>query len=58
MASPTVGTPPMIPVSIVREIAAYAGDTSKFVPPAVQLHIERLVVMRRLSAGRGGKDAR
>ena len=44
--------------SIVREIAAYAGDTSKFVPPAVQLHIERLVVMRRLSAGRGGKDAR
>ncbi len=35
--------------SSVREIAAYAGDTSKFVPPTVQLHIERLVVLRRLS---------
>lgn len=35
--------------STVREIAAYAGDTSKFVPPAVQRHIERRVVLSRLS---------
>ena len=37
--------------STVREIAAYAGDTSRFVPPAVQRHIERRVVLSRLSGG-------
>ena len=38
--------------SIVREIASYAGDTSRFVPPEVQRHIERKVVLTRLE----GKD--
>lgn len=35
--------------STVREVARYAGDTSKFVPPAVQRHIERKVVLNRLN---------
>ena len=35
--------------STVREIASYAGDTTPFVPPAVQRHIERRVVLSRLS---------
>ncbi len=35
--------------STVREIARYAGDTSQFVPPAVQRYIERKVVTDRLS---------
>ena len=34
--------------STVREVARYAGDTSLFVPPAVQRYIERRVVMDRL----------
>ena len=34
--------------SMVREIARFAGDTSPFVPAAVQRHIERLVVCQRL----------
>ena len=34
--------------SIVREVARFAGDTSRFVPPSVQRHIERLVVLQRL----------
>jgi pantetheine-phosphate adenylyltransferase len=34
--------------SIVREVARFAGDTSGFVPPAVQRHIERRVVLERL----------
>ena len=34
--------------SIVREVARFAGDTSQFVPPAVQRHIERQVVLQRL----------
>ena len=34
--------------STVREIASYAGDTSLFVPPAVQRHIERRIVLSRL----------
>jgi pantetheine-phosphate adenylyltransferase len=34
--------------STVREVARYAGDTSRFVPPAVQRHIERRVVIDRL----------
>ena len=38
--------------SIVREIASYAGDTSRFVPPEVQRHIERKVVLTRLE-GKG-----
>lgn len=36
--------------STVREVARYAGDTSLFVPPAVQRHIERQVVISRLNA--------
>ena len=36
--------------STVREIAFYAGDTTSFVPPAVQRHIERKVVLSRLGA--------
>jgi len=36
--------------STVREVARYAGDTSLFVPPAVQRHIERKVVLSRLNA--------
>lgn len=39
--------------SIVREIASYAGDTTRFVPPEVQRHIERKVVLTRLE-GKGG----
>ncbi len=35
--------------STVREIAAYAGDTTPFVPPPVQRHIERRVVLSRLN---------
>jgi len=35
--------------STVREVARYAGDTSRFVPPIVQRHIERRVVTDRLS---------
>ena len=35
--------------STVREVARYAGDTSLFVPPAVQRYIERRVVMDRLA---------
>ena len=34
--------------STVREVARYAGDTSLFVPPAVQRYIERRVVIDRL----------
>ena len=34
--------------SIVREVASYAGDTSMFVPPAVQRYIERRIVLQRL----------
>lgn len=41
--------------STVREIASYAGDTTPFVPPAVQRHIERRVVLARLS-GRAPSD--
>lgn len=37
--------------STVREVARYAGDTSQFVPPAVQNYIERRVVMDRLVPG-------
>ena len=33
----------------VREVARYAGDTSLFVPPAVQRYIERRVVTDRLN---------
>jgi len=40
--------------STVREIARYAGDTSQFVPPAVQRYIERRVVLDRLCAGEKG----
>ena len=36
--------------STVREVARYAGDTSLFVPPAVQRHIERKVVLSSLNA--------
>ena len=36
--------------STVREVARYAGDTSLFVPPAVQRHIERKVVLACLNA--------
>ena len=36
--------------STVREVARYAGDTSLFVPPAVQRYIERRVVLDRLNA--------
>ncbi len=36
--------------STVREIASYAGDTSKFVPPAVQRYIERKIVTMRLNS--------
>ena len=35
--------------STVREIASYAGDTSLFVPPAVQRYIERGIVLNRLN---------
>lgn len=35
--------------STVREVAKYAGDTSLFVPPAVQRYIERNVVLTRLN---------
>ncbi len=35
--------------STVREVARYAGDTSLFVPPAVQWYIERKVVLNRLN---------
>ena len=35
--------------STVREIASYAGDTSLFVPPAVQRYIERRIVLNRLN---------
>ncbi|NLB68167.1 MAG: pantetheine-phosphate adenylyltransferase [Lentisphaerae bacterium] len=35
--------------STVREVAQYAGDTSLFVPPAVQRYIERAVVISRLN---------
>ncbi len=42
--------------STVREIARYAGDTSQFVPAAVQRYIERKVVTDRLS-GSNGKEA-
>ncbi|MGI5869624.1 MAG: pantetheine-phosphate adenylyltransferase [Kiritimatiellia bacterium] len=31
--------------STVREVSRYAGDTSIFVPPAVQRHLERRVVI-------------
>lgn len=34
--------------STVREVARYAGDTNRFVPAAVQRHIERRVVLDRL----------
>ncbi len=34
--------------STVREITRFAGDTSRFVPPSVQRHIERRVVTDRL----------
>ncbi len=34
--------------STVREVARFAGDTSQFVPPAVQRYIERRVVLDRL----------
>jgi len=37
--------------STVREVIRYAGDTSLFVPPAVQRYIERRVVMDRLKGG-------
>ena len=37
--------------STVREIASYAGDTTSFVPPAVQRYIERRVVLTRLAGG-------
>ncbi len=44
--------------STVREVARFAGDTSLFVPPAVQRHIERHVVVSRLNGcaevSRGG----
>lgn len=35
--------------STVREVARYAGDTSKFVPPSVQRYIERKVVLNNLN---------
>jgi pantetheine-phosphate adenylyltransferase len=35
--------------STVREVARYAGDTSQFVPPAVQRYIERRMVLDRLT---------
>ena len=35
--------------STVREVARYAGDTSRFVPATVQRYIERRVVTDRLS---------
>ena len=35
--------------STVREVARYAGDTSLFVPPAVQRYIERKVVLNSLN---------
>lgn len=35
--------------STVREVARYAGDTSTFVPAAVQRYIERKVVITRLN---------
>lgn len=35
--------------STVREVARYAGDTSLFVPPAVQRYIERKVVISCLN---------
>ncbi len=38
--------------STVREVAQYAGDTSQFVPPAVQRYIERKVVVRHLNGVR------
>lgn len=43
--------------STVREVARYAGDTSQFVPPAVQRYIERRVVLDRLRAPGGGGAA-
>jgi pantetheine-phosphate adenylyltransferase len=40
--------------STVREVARFAGDTSLFVPPAVQRYIERRVVLDRLrTSGEG-----
>jgi len=39
--------------SVVREIASYAGDVSRFVPPAVQRHLERRIVLSGLN-GEGG----
>lgn len=42
--------------STVREVARFAGDTSQFVPPAVQRHIERRVVLDRLRS-EGGSHA-
>ena len=38
--------------STVREVARYAGDTSSFVPPSVQRHIERRVITDRLNPPR------
>lgn len=40
--------------STVREVARFAGDTSQFVPPAVQRYIERRVVLDRLRTTDGG----
>ena len=40
--------------SVVREIASYAGDVSRFVPPAVQRHLERRIVLAGLNGGGGG----
>ena len=39
--------------SVVREIASYAGDVSRFVPPAVQRHLERRIVLAGLNGGEG-----
>ena len=41
--------------SVVREIASYAGDVSRFVPPAVQRHLERRIVLSRLNGGGGAQ---
>jgi len=49
-----------VTASTVREVARYGGDTSGFVPPTVQRHIERLLrehPEQRIKTGGGIGDA-
>ena len=49
-----------VTASTVREVARYGGDTSGFVPPEVQRHIERLLLDHpelRIKTGGGIGDA-